>query len=156
MTVSRCDNHCHSFQTLVFSYFFASRKYCFSCGSIRLKKSCIIMPKGKEQYIFHSGVSTELLLSIQVSVCLLVVNSISNSSCPFKYMIQNFTLLVNIHIQVHSSLDRRFVSLYFGIEEIAAYSAKSANIRDDSLLSFHLQANYTLPNFQLCSTKCPD
>ena len=62
--------------------------------------------------------------------------------------------LVITHMQVHCSLDKRFVSLHVGISEIVPKSPKHASVLDDSLV-FHLLANYSLPNSQLCSTKCP-
>lgn len=107
-----------------------------------------------EQHMFLSGVWIwiELLLSIEVLMCAPAVKSISNSSCLFKYMIQHstwYTPWPSTHVQVHSALNKRFVSLHFGL-----LSPLSLQV---SWLTpwFSIWKPIALSNFQLCSTKCP-
>ena len=80
----------------------------------------------------------QLLLSIDMSMCAPVVKFISNSSCIFRYMIQHSTWHTPWSSPICRFLDKKFVSLHFGLNEMAPYSPKPADLLRIPFLVFHL------------------
>lgn len=118
-------------------------------SSIRLKKKkSYNYAQGYDKYIFLLGLSTELPVSIEVSVCLITAVPISNSSCLFRNMIQHSTPRPSPR-QIHAPRTKGLlVCIWY--QGNGSPSPKLANILDDSLLAFICEP------IRLCSTKCLD